>query len=266
MGMVGADVDQLRALARTLGQAADRLESMTGTVTNMLGQTAWRGPDADQYRSDWRSSSMGQVRAAVAALREAAAAVNRNAAAQEAASSDDGGTGVAGLFLGSSGPTVPTPWGGVTLPGGGYVDIMLDRIPFVDARDFLNTNPIWPITWGTALGPLDKWGALPLIDALGLASDSSLTDEQKIFQAQNSMTDLAGGLLKGGGGPVGYLSGVAVAQWGDVVAQTAQADFSAATLQNTADYIAQDPGGAFEAARDAVIGYVPKLFSNVVPW
>ena len=40
------------------------------------------------------------------------------------------------------------------------------------------------------LGPLDEWGALPLLDALGLAADSSLTDEQRIIEAQNSMTTL----------------------------------------------------------------------------
>ena len=253
MVLVGGDVDQLRALARTLGQAADRLENMTSTVTSMLGATTWLGPDAERHRSQWHTDSMARARTVAAALREAASTVNRNADEQEQASSVHGGANPLSL-------TAPQ----------GFVDILpggLDMTnPAVNIRDFLRSNAVWPITWGTMLGPLDDWGALPLVDALGLAGDSRLTDGQRIVEAQNSMTDLAGGLLKSRGGAVGYLSGVAVAQWGDVISQAAQADFSASTLQNTTDYIANNPAGAFEAARDAVIGYVPKLFSNVVPW
>lgn len=257
MGLVGADVDQLRTLARTLSQAADQLEGMTGAVTSILAGTSWFGPDAERHRSHWHVASVRQVRGVVAALREAANTVERNAEEQEQASSAQSGGGKSGPWIGLNGPQ-------------GLIDIMPHRIdigaPFVDIRDFLNSTPAWPITWGTMLGPLDEWGALPLLDALGLAGDSGLSDGQRIIEAQNSMTDLVGGLLKSGGTPVGYLSGVAVAQWGDVIALAAQADFSMDALQTTANYIVTDPGGAFEAARDAVLGYVPKLFSNVVPW
>ncbi|MGV0715826.1 hypothetical protein ABQE93_10510 [Mycolicibacterium sp. XJ662] len=256
MAVVGADVDQLRTLARTLGQAADRLEGMTGSVTSMLGATTWFGPDAERHRSQWHSGSIPQVRGVVAALREAANTANRNADEQERASSAAGGIGAPAA---GGGAPSPSPFG----DGLPYRFDMVD--PAVNIRDFLNTTPVWPITWGTMLGPLDDWGVLPLLDALGLAGDSSLTDGQRIIEAQNSLTDLAGGLLKSRGG-VGYLGGVAVAQWGDVIAQVSQADFSAPTLQTTANYIATNPAGAFEAARDAVIGYVPKLFSNLVPW
>jgi len=257
MGVVGADLDQLRTLARTLSQAADRLESMTGSVTSMLGATTWFGPDSERHRSQWHSGSIPQVRTVAAALREAANTANRNADEQERASDAAGGSGALGV-MGTSASSQP------------FNDVLPDRFdmldPAVNIRDFLNTTPVWPIMWSTLLGPLDRWQALPLLDALGLAGDSSLTDEQRIIEAQNSMTDLAGGLLKSGGSPVGYLSGVAVSQWGDVIAQASQADFSASALQTTTDYIASNPAGAFEAARDAVIGYVPKLFSNVVPW
>ena len=253
MGMVGADVDQLRALARTLDQAADRMESTASSATGLLDRAAWRGPDADRYRSGWRSSSLPQVRNAVAALREAAATAKRNADAQEAASSADGGAASGGP-VGGAGST------GGGAAGGGLLD------PFVDARDFLGSNALWPITFGTALGKFDKLGALSLVDALGLAGDDRLTDAQRISAAQNSATDLAGSLIKGRGGPVPYLAGAAVAQWGDVVALASQADFSPAGVKTVTDYIAKDPGDAFAAAGKAVFDYVPKIFSNLVPW
>jgi hypothetical protein len=127
------------------------------------------------------------------------------------------------------------------------------------------SNAVWPITWGTPVGSAGRMGsvAAPRCARIGrrLQPDRRTTHHR----SAELDDDLAGGLLKSGGGPVGYLSGVAVAQWGDVIAQTAQADFSASTLQTTTDYIATNPAGAFEAARDAAIGYIPKLFSNVLP-
>lgn len=256
MGMVGADVDQLRALARALDQAADRLESTGTSTTSLLNGAAWRGPDADRYRSAWRGSSLAQIRAAVAALREAAAAAKRNADDQESTSAARTG-GVSGGSVAGAGHSGGIGGGG---GGGGLLD------PFVDARDFFGANLLWPITVGTALGKFDRLGVLPLVDALGLAGDDRLSDSQRISAAQNSFTDLAGGLIKARGGGVAYLAGVAVAQWGDVVALASQADFSPATIKTVTDYIVTDPGDAFNAAGQAVVNYVPKLFSNLVRW
>ncbi len=267
MGLVGADVDQLRALARTLTQAAERLDGVTTSVASQLTSTRWVGQDSERYRSQWQSESSGLIRSASAALRDAAAALERNAVDQEQTSGATGGAIVGGTgFGGLSGFSD----GSYVTPSNGLVDI----------RDFLNTTPIWPVMWSTALGPLDKIGALPLLDALGLASDSRLSPEEKIIQAQNSATDLAGGLSKGLAGepltvlagllkgkvPTSYVAGVAIQQWGDVVAQASRADFSAPGRKTVTDYIASDPGGAFEGARDAVIGYMPKLFANLMPW
>ncbi|WP_102144543.1 WXG100 family type VII secretion target [Mycobacterium hubeiense] len=250
MSVVGADLDQMRALARTLTQAADRLEAAAATVTGQLSSLGWSGPDAERYRSQWHGESRTVIRHVVTALREAAQTVERNAAEQQQASSATG-MSLAGVSNGSPIGVLPNGFGAEPLN------------PLVGIRDFLGSNAIWPITWGTLLGPLDDLGALPLLDALGLASDSSLSPEEKMIQAGNSLTDLAGGLMKGS---VGYLPGLAVTQWGDVAANIARADFSASGIQTTVDYMFSNPGSAFDAAKDAVIGYVPKLFSNVLPW
>jgi len=267
MGLVGADVDQLRALARTMTQAADRLDGVTTSVSSQLTSTRWVGHDAEQYRSQWQSESSGLIRSASVALRDAAAALERNAADQEQTSGAAGGgivggSGFGGLSVFSDGSYVT--------PSNGLVDI----------RDFLNTTPVWPIMWSTVLGPLDKIQALPLLDALGLASDSSLSPRDKMIQAQNSATDLAGGLSKGLAGkpltvlagllkgkvPSSYVAGVAIQQWGDVVALAAKADFSPSGVKTVTDYIATNPLDAFDAAADAVHDYFPKIVANLVPW
>lgn len=256
MALVGADVDQLRGLSRALNQSAEQLDGMTAEVTSRLASTPWQGPDAERYRSQWYGESLALVRSVAGALRSAASVLERNAAEQEYASSGSGNGAIGGTF---------SPIGPFAGPAGGTTGGEPSN-PLVDIRNFLNSNAAWPVTWGTALEKLAPLGPLlPLMDALGLASDSSLSPQEKIIQATNSMTDLGGGLLKGLGGPVGYLGGVAVTQWGDVAAQVARADFSASALQTTSDYIARDPGGAFNAAKDAVLGYVPKLFSNLLP-
>lgn len=257
MALVGADVEALRALARTLSQAAERLEAMTSSLNGALSRVQWVGQDAERFRADWQQLSRAQVTAAATALRDAAQALQRNALEQEQASAAT--AGVSGVFAGSPSslppPMPPLPF--TASPG------LLD--PFVDGRDFLNQTPIWPITWGTLLSGAGVDG-LSLVDALGLAGDTRLDDGEKIIQAGNSATDLIGGLLKGSDTPVGYLAGVATQQWGDVFANAARDDFSPAGIKTVTDYIAQDPGGAFDAAKDAVVGYLPKLFSNLVPW
>ena len=256
MGMVGADVAQLRALARTLTQAADRLESTSSAVTGQLSGVGWAGPDAEQYRSQWRGEWQGLLRSAVTTLRDTASTVARNAAEQDQTSRADG-------VAVSPSPGLPPSLTRV-LPYP-IMDTANDN-PLVDIRDFLKSNALWPITWGALLGRYDDIAALPLLDALGLAADSRIDDGERMLEAANSATDVAGGLLKSQATPVGYLSGVALSQWGDVLTAAARADFRGAGINTTVDYVAKNPAGAFEAARDAVVGYVPKLFSNLLPW
>ena len=259
MGMVGADVDQLRALARNLTQAADRLEGTSGEVSGRLSSTPWQGNDAAQFRSQWQGESSALMRGVANALRAAAAEIDRNANEQEQASQE---TGSAALT------------GGLTAPPNVQSPDLLDRYfgnplqPFVDARNFLGTNSLWPINNGFAIGELfpELGPVLPLLDAIGLAGDTTLSPDDKIVEATHSLTDLGGGFLKDAiPGQFGYLTGVAVSQWGDVAYEVSKADFSPATMQTTGNYIVSDPGGAFDAAKDAVLGYMPKLISNLWP-
>lgn len=102
----GADVAQLRALGRRLAQAADDLDASQRVLTGKVAAaSAWRGPDATDFRTAWSSSHAQSLRAAGTRLRDAAEAIERNAAEQERTSAADGGTahggGAAGTGPGS---------------------------------------------------------------------------------------------------------------------------------------------------------------------
>lgn len=248
LGLVGADGDQMRTLARTLNHAAERLEGMAGEVTGRMSSAAWTGPDADRYRSHWHGESLAQLRGVVGALRSAAVTVERNVVEQDQASAATGVTG----------PTAA----GANMPAG---DRATPINPLVDIRNFLSSNALWPLDWGTAIGLTPTGSKVSVLSALGWATDESSSAQDRVAGTMNSATDIASGMIKDKGGWVGYLGGVAVAQWGDVAANVVKADFSADTLKTTGDYITKDPGGAFNAAKDAVVGYIPKLFSNFLP-
>jgi hypothetical protein len=117
MALVGADVEQLRELARAFTQAADRLDGTTGEVTGRLSSTSWVGPDANRYRAQWQGQSMASMRGVVSALRLAAATIERNAREQDSASAANG--------FGS--PTHVGPAGG-SVPGGRWTDRLSDLL------------------------------------------------------------------------------------------------------------------------------------------
>jgi hypothetical protein len=53
MSMIGADVEQLAGLGRTLSNQVQSIEAVMSTVGSALGNTLWRGPARDQFEADW---------------------------------------------------------------------------------------------------------------------------------------------------------------------------------------------------------------------
>jgi uncharacterized protein YukE len=53
MSMIGADVEQLAGLGRTLTNQVQSIEAVMSTVGSALGNTLWRGPARDAFESDW---------------------------------------------------------------------------------------------------------------------------------------------------------------------------------------------------------------------
>jgi uncharacterized protein YukE len=249
-GYLGGDPEQMRTLARAFEQAAQRLENVGREVSSRLSGTPWTGPDADRYRSQWHGESLAKMRGVASALHDAASSLLRNAAEQEKVSSDSGGAVPSGV----------RPSGAAT-PGVN---------PLVGIGKWLDDSTIWPIQNGTAMSWTPLGDYVPLMSAVGLAADTDMDPKDKLIGASGQLIDLGGGQLRSAGFEKGnlpmYLGGVAASQWGDVATNFAKADFSQSALQTNANYIASDPGGAFDAAKDAVVGYIPKLVSNWNPF
>ena len=95
MAQLGADVEQLDALAQTLHREADRIEHARSRLTAALRAVTWNGPDADRFRARWHSTEARRLAEVVAALHDRAQHVKAQAAEQHRASSGDGDGGPA---------------------------------------------------------------------------------------------------------------------------------------------------------------------------
>ena len=88
--MYGADVAQLRELARQFDSCASRLDNDRMTVGSAIQISAWVGPVAVRFRHEWDSAHSRRVHAAAERLRDAAATLRSNADDQERTSAVGG--------------------------------------------------------------------------------------------------------------------------------------------------------------------------------
>jgi hypothetical protein len=94
MAISGADVEQLRTAATRLQNGADALEESSKFLSGLINaDTAWRGADAERFRSQWTSVSLPGMTRAADALRQGAEELRRNANEQAQASGVDAGGG-----------------------------------------------------------------------------------------------------------------------------------------------------------------------------
>ncbi|MEO3932173.1 hypothetical protein WMO79_05100 [Micrococcaceae bacterium Sec7.4] len=92
MSLHGMDLEQGEHLARELTRASQRFAQLSGQLTPFIAAAPWRGPDGEQFRSDWKAHSR-MLLATSDALRAASDAVRENVRQQQDASS--GHTGAA---------------------------------------------------------------------------------------------------------------------------------------------------------------------------
>ncbi|WP_374946882.1 WXG100 family type VII secretion target [Agreia sp.] len=106
MAVYGADIGELRQLARSLDSASSQLRSITSTLGSAIQTRAWHGRDADMFRSDWGASHAPLLQRTLSELSRASQVLVANALDQEQTSSVTGG-GASGT--GSSTPGSGTP-------------------------------------------------------------------------------------------------------------------------------------------------------------
>lgn len=136
--VIGSDPTQLRELAKRLQRGGEQLQAIRRTLSQLLGDVAWRGQDADAMRADWSRTHRASMQATEAGLREAARQLIRQADEQEQASANDGQQS-AGDWFRQARETVGkfTQWAGwSTLVGS------LDNINEFRGRDWANWNRV----------------------------------------------------------------------------------------------------------------------------
>ena len=97
-GLYGADITQLRSLAKDFQRASQVLQLQGKTLSNLIGSSAaWTGNDANSFKEEWNSSHRKTLLAASQLLEKGSKELRANADDQERAStSGAGGTGSGG--------------------------------------------------------------------------------------------------------------------------------------------------------------------------
>ena len=118
----GADVEQLRTLAQQFSKTADLLQQQSTQLSSQINNNpAWKGADAQRFRSDWNSNHRTLLQQTVSRLKQESKLLLKNADEQEKASTSGSGAGSgpgAGTPAGNNGPRTPIPGQGSNDPWG----------------------------------------------------------------------------------------------------------------------------------------------------
>ena len=93
MTIYGADVSQLRELAKAVEKAASLLSSRATTLQGQIQSAPWKGADGDRFRQDWTGSHRPGLERVAGSLRENAKILLKHADEQEKASDGSSGGG-----------------------------------------------------------------------------------------------------------------------------------------------------------------------------
>lgn len=117
-GFYGADVAQLRSLAKDFQRASQAIESQGQNLTKLVnGTTAWTGQDSQKFRQDWNGSHRQTLLAAARLLEEGSRHLQNNADEQDKASGGSPSGTPGGTPGGSSGSS-----GNSSSPGNTLLD------------------------------------------------------------------------------------------------------------------------------------------------
>ena len=85
-GLKGMNVEQGRALSKSMLSNSDTIAGITSQLQNQLMNTEWLGQDADQFRDAWNSEYSKALKTVAQALATASTHLSREADAQDQAS------------------------------------------------------------------------------------------------------------------------------------------------------------------------------------
>lgn len=88
--MIGADVQDLRELAKLFHKYASALDNTSQQLHSTIMPARWNGPDAERFRQDWTSRIRPQIKSAGAMFTDTSQKLQAQAQDQEEASSASG--------------------------------------------------------------------------------------------------------------------------------------------------------------------------------
>jgi hypothetical protein len=188
----GADVDQLRTLARQFSKTADLLLQQSTQLSGQINNTpAWKGQDAEHFRSDWNGSHRTLLQKTASRLKQESKLLLANADEQEKASSSGGAGGSAGPGLGGPGTGVPGSVGGEGTsrppsdnPWG--PDWIADPdSPFRDGWDIYNLTKAFP---NLRAGLFDLGAFIGKADSVGEFFSKDFREVARAFQDSNILS------------------------------------------------------------------------------
>jgi hypothetical protein len=103
MTFYGADVSQLRALAKAADQAASLLSTRAGSLHSEIRSAPWKGSDGERFRQEWSGTHRPSLEKVVSSLRENSKLLLQHAEEQEKSSSSS-----------SAGNSGNSPWARIT--------------------------------------------------------------------------------------------------------------------------------------------------------
>lgn len=264
-GMYGADVEQLRSLAMKFEDSGSNLLDVIRTLDHQINSTgAWRGPDAERFRSDWNGRDKTALTNSANSLQQGASTLRRNGEEQERASAGGGGSALGG---GSSAHRAsPTSAGLPVAAGGGAV---VDGPALIELYHNLRQLQFGGLTISDQALVAAKIAGTGMLDKVGTVADVAdvigYVHRGEWGDAASVVSKTVGDSIKNIPGPVAYLSGTAINVWTDVFVQAGKSDWSAEGRSEVSNYMAQDPWGAADAAIGSVMNYLPTLVSDVWP-
>lgn len=92
----GADVAQLRQLAKDMDGGASKLNQLGQMLGSVIAGASWPGYDGERFRHEWNSSHLRTLQSAAAGMQAASKALQRNAEEQSTASTGGSGAGRSG--------------------------------------------------------------------------------------------------------------------------------------------------------------------------
>jgi uncharacterized protein YukE len=77
MTQIGGEIGQLQSLQTNFTRQTEAVRELTASVRNQLGNTWWKGPAADRFRSAWQGEFEPALRKLEGALQDAGTEVSR---------------------------------------------------------------------------------------------------------------------------------------------------------------------------------------------